>query len=188
MNIAILGTGKVASVLGASWKKKGHTIVYGSRTPQGPDQKLYAAAVAAADVVVVAIPGTVAASALAELKLDWSGKIVLDATNRFDGGPSSFGGIVPAVSGAHVCKVFNSVGVEVMANPVYGNERAAMFYAGDDPKAKEVARALAADVGFEPVDLGGSNTVPGLEAMVAGLWFPLAQKYGRGTGLRVLIR
>src|SRR5262245_7953626 len=31
--IALLGTGRLASVLGKSWASAGHTVIYGSRTP-----------------------------------------------------------------------------------------------------------------------------------------------------------
>ncbi|MGO4430106.1 NAD(P)-binding domain-containing protein, partial [Streptomyces sp. MCAF7] len=35
MNIAVLGTGRVGSTLGARLTSRGHRVLYGSRTPTG---------------------------------------------------------------------------------------------------------------------------------------------------------
>ncbi|NBC17219.1 MAG: NAD(P)-binding domain-containing protein, partial [Bacteroidetes bacterium] len=69
MTIAIIGTGNVGSALGHGWATAGHTVVFGSRTPDADDvQVLIAeagsnasaarpdAAAARADVVALATP------------------------------------------------------------------------------------------------------------------------------------
>src|SRR5690606_10199767 len=93
--IAIIGTGEVAGALGPEFAALGHTIVYGSRDPARDDVAELVArtgenarattqqeAVAGADIVVLAVPGTVA-EAVARGLGDLSGKIVIDPTNRF---------------------------------------------------------------------------------------------------------
>ncbi|MFE2640932.1 NAD(P)-binding domain-containing protein [Streptomyces scopuliridis] len=57
MNIAVLGTGKVGSTLGARLTSRGHRVLYGSRTPTGPDRLDHRSAVTSSDLVVTALPG-----------------------------------------------------------------------------------------------------------------------------------
>ena len=71
--IAIIGTGNVAGALGPEFAAQGHDIVYGSREPDRDDVAALVErtggdasattqieAVAGADIVVLAVPGTVA--------------------------------------------------------------------------------------------------------------------------------
>ena len=93
MKIAVIGTGNVGSVLGRRWALGGHTVVFGSREPQGDKvQALVKAsgagasaasereAAAAADVVLLAVPWHVATNVAASLG-DVRGKVLIDATN-----------------------------------------------------------------------------------------------------------
>jgi len=90
---------------------------------------------------------------------------------------------------ASVVKIFNTTGLENMANPVYPQGRAAMVYAGGDAHAKQTAAALAADLGFEPLDLGGLDGARYLEP-AAMVWIKLAivQKLGRGIAFGLMRR
>src|SRR6185503_17722280 len=91
--IAIIGTGNVGRALGASWAKKGHQVIFGSRDPHSDKvREVLAAAGAnasaagiteaasAAEVIVLAIPwnGT---QQVVEALGDLAGKIVVDAIN-----------------------------------------------------------------------------------------------------------
>src|SRR5688500_9434457 len=91
--IAVIGTGNVGSALGPEFAALGHTIVYGSRTPNEQDVKDLVAktghgatamaqpeAVKGADIVVLAVPGNLAVQITQSLG-DLSGKILLDPTN-----------------------------------------------------------------------------------------------------------
>jgi predicted dinucleotide-binding enzyme len=53
-----------------------------------------------------------------------------------------------------VVKAFNSIGMEVMANPRFGDARSVLWLCGDDVAACDVVSRLATDIGFEPVRLG----------------------------------
>ena len=203
MDIAILGTGNVGSTLGPAWARAGHTIVYGSRTPDsasvrelveltdrsaGPGSAhaaralLPAQAAAQADTLLLATPWRVARDYLVGLG-DLSGKVLLDATNaiqeRPQGAASSAELLARALPGTHVVKAFNCIGTSGMADPHFAGQAASLFLAGDDPGAKGRAAGLARDLGFEVVDCGGLGAAEQLEHL-ARLWVHLA--YGLEHG------
>jgi 8-hydroxy-5-deazaflavin:NADPH oxidoreductase len=76
-----------------------------------------------------------------------------------------------------------------MENPRYPEGPATMFYCGDDVKAKSAAKALAADLGFDPIDAGPLRIARLLEPY-AMLWIHLAfaQKMGREFAFRLMRR
>lgn len=208
MKIAILGAGGVGRALGSTWAKKGHEVCYGARnlaseklqaslqaTP-GASAKPIAEAVAWADAVVLATAWPGAQEALAAAG-DFAGKPLLDATNPIGPGfqlalghTSSGGEQVQAwAPSASVVKIFNTTGLENMADPVYPEGRAAMVHAGGDARARQVAAQLAGDLGFEPFDLGGLEGARLLEP-AAMVWIRLAlvQKMGRGIAFRLMRR
>ncbi len=67
MNIAILGTGRVARTLGDGLAKRGHAVTLASRQPDAVDVSLpvtaHSEAIASADLVVNAIAGAQALDA-----------------------------------------------------------------------------------------------------------------------------
>jgi predicted dinucleotide-binding enzyme len=67
-----------------------------------------------------------------------------------------------------------------MANPDYGTSKVTMLYAGDDPGAKAVAARLAADLGFEPIELGPLWASRLLEPL-AVTWIVLSRQRGFGV-------
>jgi 8-hydroxy-5-deazaflavin:NADPH oxidoreductase len=88
--IAILGAGNVGTSLGGSLLRAGHRVIYGVRTPSKPDNAALEAtgaslddvpaAVARAEVVILATPWSAAESALRAAG-DLGGRPLLDATN-----------------------------------------------------------------------------------------------------------
>jgi predicted dinucleotide-binding enzyme len=56
---------------------------------------------------------------------------------------------------------------------------ATLVYCGDDAEAKSVVAVLVGDLGFEPVDVGGTEAAPLVEAF-AHMVITLA--YGQGRG------
>lgn len=61
-----------------------------------------------------------------------------------------------------------------------------MFLAGDDAAAKTVVAALAASLGFDPVDVGPLSESRSLEEL-ALLWIRLAYVHGNGPGFAFAI-
>jgi len=210
MNIGIIGAGNVGGTLGRQWAKKGHQVFYGTRNPQdaktqeavrasGPSAKAGSAAEAAVfgDVILLATPWPGTEAAVKSMG-NLTGKVVIDATNPLkpDLSGLEIGHTTSAAEkvagwapGAKVVKAFNTVGANVMADPVIAGRPTVMFACGDDAAAKKMVLALAADVGFEPVDAGPLAQARLLEPW-AMLWIWLAFRgdAGRDFGFARLKR
>jgi 8-hydroxy-5-deazaflavin:NADPH oxidoreductase len=194
MKIGIIGAGNVGATLGKAWAAKGHGVFFGTRHPSdertraavqaaGPTARAGAPAEAAAfgDVVVLATPWPTTEAAVKGAG-DLTGKVVIDCTNpvKPDLSGLALGFTASAAeqvagwaAGAKVVKAFNTVGANVMANPVVGGARTVMFVCGDDAAAKRTVLGLAGDVGFEPIDAGPLTQARLLEPW-AMLWIYLA--------------
>ena len=201
MKIAVLGTGRVGGTLGCRWAQAGRQVVFGSRTPVSDKLKNlinnscgnaqaadYQQAAQQSDIIIYAAPWPVAETLIASLgSLD--GKILVDCTNPLN---SDFSGldvgyttsaaekIAGWAAGARIVKAFNNVSAAIMANPIFGDQRATMFYCGDDPAAKSVVRQLAEELSFDPVDAGPLRIARYLEPF-AMLYIQLAVKEGWGS-------
>ncbi len=201
MRIGILGAGVVGTSLAGGFARAGHEIMLSSREPHsermaaalaqvggGARAGSVSATLAFGEVVVVAIGWANLPQAIADAG-NWAGKIVIDTTNRpgaSASGRSAAQDLAAMIPGAHVVKAFNTIGAEHMAQGTLNGEQLSMFMAGDDAHAKAVVAQLVADVGFDPVDVGGLNAAHLLESL-AQLWIALARgSYGRGVGFRLV--
>ena len=199
--IAVIGTGNVGSALGPEFAALGHTIVYGSRTPNEQDVKdlvartgngatatTQAEAVQGADIVVLAVPGALAVDITRSLG-DLSGKIILDPTNVVnrntgDGyanhgvpGGSNAELIQAAAPSAKVVKAFNTLNWTKMVDPQSSGGPVSIPIVGDDEEARATVAELVKGMGLEPVDLGPLRFANTLEEMLV-IW---ANARGRGT-------
>lgn len=202
MNIAIVGPGKLGSVLGKRWAEAGHEVFFCfSRDPEKPRRvaasigpRAHAAttadAVAKSAVVVLAVKWAIVPEALAQAG-SLEGKVVLDCTNTMTPRKTSDG--IPEVRscaevlatmapGARVVKTLNQAFVEVLAaeSRLFGGERPTMFYAGDEADAKAIAARLVEVTGFEAIDAGPLENARLLEAY-AVLIIRLGHTLGLGT-------
>jgi predicted dinucleotide-binding enzyme len=186
MRIAIMGAGNVGNTLGEAWRRAGHEVHFGSRSPSA-DGSSYLHTVAAewAEVIVFAVPGSATAKIAATVGPLLDGKTVIDASNDTSApklnSVAEIGAVAP---GARVHRAFSTVGWEVMAEPIFGDERADLFYCGPEDDRANLDQ-LIGDVGFRPVWLGGpeeAETVDGL----ARAWFALALR--RGLGRKIALR
>ncbi|WP_199443795.1 NADPH-dependent F420 reductase [Umezawaea beigongshangensis] len=192
MNIAVLGTGKVGSALGTRLAASGHHVVHGSRTPGGEAGTVgQREAVASADVVVTAVPGTVVLSTLEEIGEDVLGeKIVLDPSaavtpqlTMAHPGDSVARQVQARFPRARVVKTLNTMNFTIMVDPLASLPRATAFVSGDDDAAKTVVTGLLADLGWPEssvLDLGGIDTALATEH-VAPLFFATARALGTVT-------
>lgn len=193
MKVAIIGAGTVGISLGKSLSKVGHDVMFGSRTPQSEDlQKVKREtgipvgtiddALEFSDVIAFALPWKAVADVSRSLD-DWSGKVIIDMSNRFGLPPErttgSSAGDIARMTGARVVKVFNTIGAEHYQNPIFSGQPATMLIAGDDAHAKEIGAKLASDLGFEVVDAGNLAAAGMLEDLAA-LWIHLATQTGLG--------
>jgi len=201
VKICVVGTGRVGGTLGQRWAQGGHQVSFGSRDPKaekvhkllaqcGPNARAddWRDAAAGSDVIVYAAPWPVAKSVLDTLG-PLAGKVLVDCTNPLtadftglDLGYSTSAGerIAEWSPGARVVKAFNNVSSAIMGNPVFGEQRATMFYCGDDREAKSTVHSLAAELGFDPVDAGPLKIARYLEPF-AMLYIQLAVKEGWGS-------
>ena len=205
MNITIVGSGNVGRALGNGWKKAGHNVTFAARDPAGAkaaELKRDGFAVAPqgeagkAGVIVLAVPWT-GIEATVQALGDLAGRIVIDATNPLTanlelalGFSDSAGETVARLAkGARVVKAFNTTGANNMAESRYPGGKVMMPVAADDAAAKRSVMALAADLGFEPIDAGPLAMSRHLEPL-AMLWIKLAyaQGMGREFGFAVLRR
>ena len=148
MNYAIIGSGKVGSALAHLFTRAGIAVSIANR--RGPEtirpliETLGDTVTAAtvedaldADVIFLAIP-FVAVEAFARVRADWSGKIVVDATNAYGVSPEVMAGrlssdiVAKAVPGASVVKAFNQLPTGVLArDPAQDGGRRVVFVASN---------------------------------------------------------
>jgi len=185
--IAVLGAGRVASVLAPALAGAGHPVVLGIRNaaPEWLTEPLTHAsvpeAVHAAGIVINATPGETSLDRLSTLRTELAGKILIDVTNATvrarDGMPgglaypnSSLGQkLQQALPETRVVKTLNTMLFPVMANPGLLTIPATVFVSGDDAQAKQATQNLLTDLGWRSeaiLDLGGIETARGPEAMI----------------------
>jgi predicted dinucleotide-binding enzyme len=169
MKIGVIGGGRVGSALAETWRDRGHDVAVSTRDT-------VAETAAGADVVVLALPAGAAPDALAAAG-SLAGRVLLDATNNLSGGPSGLE-IAALAPGARYVKAFNTVFSTFMHDTPPARP-ATHLYCGDDEEAKATVARLIEDAGFEPVDLGGAEQTPLLEAL-ARIVIGLAYRQGRG--------
>ena len=196
--IAIIGTGRMGRGLGAGWARKGHTIVFGSRTPEAhrdltvqiPNAQVTtpAEALRGAEVVVLAIPYVAVepfARTHAEALRD---KVVIDISNPFHHLPDNriSGAEITAAAigpGARVVAAFKDNFANTLLDPVDPNGIVRdVHFAGDHEEDKRLVSRLIEDLGFHPVDCGPLRNARVLDAMVP-LMIELDRRYGGGQGL-----
>jgi predicted dinucleotide-binding enzyme len=194
VKIAVVGAGRVGGTLGERWAANGHEVVYGVRSPNDRRHSELgsvadpADAARNADVVLLALPWTEVEGLVGVL--DLADTIVIDATNPLgaSGDVSGAERLAKWAPQARVVKAFNTTGWESMADTAYPGGKAAMLVAGDDARAKEVALALAGELGFEALDAGPLTAARELEAL-ATLWIRLTRSgHGREIAFSLLRR
>jgi hypothetical protein len=195
MQIGIIGTGSVGSALAHGFAAAGHDVVAGSRDPTtgggvgaGVEVTDRRAAAEAGAVVVLALPAGAVTAVAADLAGALAGKPVIDPTNEYPTATAERSlaeRIDGAAPEAHVVKAFNTIGANLMADPVVEGEPATMFLAGDAPDARATVARLAADLGFEPV-VAGDLAAAGLLEDLARLWIHLSREHGRDIAFRLL--
>ncbi|MDE2048707.1 MAG: NAD(P)-binding domain-containing protein [Betaproteobacteria bacterium] len=194
MNAAVLGTGQVGIALAKGLAATGHTVVFGTRDPQGDNARKavaavpgstalpYADAARGADFALLATPWAGTAQAL-ELTgaAAVAGKLVIDATNPLEMGPTgprlaighttSAGETVQAaLPQARVVKAFNIINCGLFWQPKFADGQPDMLIAGNDAAAKQQVAGLLRSFGWRaPIDVGGIDKARLLEPL-AMLW------------------
>jgi predicted dinucleotide-binding enzyme len=184
-SIAVIGSGNIGGTIGEAWRRAGHDVVYASRSPEPPQTVSIPDAIAAADVVLLAIPGAAVPQLLAEHGTALDGRVVIDATNDLGGERLNHADTYAEhAPGARFARAFNTVGFETFADPSVGGEVADLFWCGPDDAGVE---HLITDVGLRPVRVGGIDAIDVVDG-VGRLWLTLVFREGhpRRLAFRIL--
>jgi 8-hydroxy-5-deazaflavin:NADPH oxidoreductase len=183
MKIGVIGAGHIGGNCARQAVKGGHEVMLsfardtsklgglaaelGERASSGAVSD----AVAFGEAVILAVPWGAIPEAL-EQAGDLGGKVLIDTTNQFGSGPMPEGGETAAAfnaqrtDGARYVKSFNTLTARFQEETAArtGPERVVQWVCGDDSQAKELVGGLIEDMGYVPVDLGGTRTCEVMEA------------------------
>lgn len=196
VRVAVLGAGNIGGTLGRKWAAAGNHVSFGVSNPSGSKSQALRAdlgdtvkigsvadALAAGDVVLVAVPGGAVDELVKANAALLDGKIIIDAANRMGGsGPmnslATFKSLTPS---AHVFRAFNSYGWENFANPLYQGVQGDLFYSGPDGAPRQTVEQLIEEIGLRPIRLGDADQADAVDAVLT-LWFSLVRQ-GKGRHL-----
>lgn len=194
MKIGVIGSAAVGQTLAAGFKKHGHDVRIGSRTPSklaefsrgaGVQAGTLAEVAAWGEALVLAVKGNVAESALREAGAgNLAGKLVIDTTNPIADAPPEDGvlkfftspndslmeRLQAAFPAAKFVKAFNSVGSALMVDPSFpAGSKPTMFYCGDDAAAKATVARIVEQFGWDGADMGSAKAARAIEPLCQ-LW------------------
>ncbi|KQY06633.1 NADP oxidoreductase coenzyme [Massilia sp. Root133] len=171
MSYAIIGFGKIGHALAKAFARKGIEVAVASTR----DPRSFAAEAAAigptvipknlaeavkADIIFLAVRFE-SHPEVAQALADWNGKTIIDVMNTqapleaLDGLPSS-AFVAKGFTGARLVKGFNHLVAGVLGqDPSVHGGRRVVFLASDDSDAASEVAALAENLGFSPIKLGG---------------------------------
>ncbi len=183
MRIGIIGAGHIGGNCARQAVKGGHQVMLSfARDPSKLDELAsqlgyqssigsVAEVVEFGEAVILSVPWAAIPQAL-EQGGALDGRLVIDTTNQFGPGPKPQPGQTAAafnaqrMRNARYVKSFNTLtaGFQEQAANRQGDQRVVQWMAGDDPGAKEIVARLIQDMGYVPVDVGGTATCTVMEA------------------------
>lgn len=192
--IGIIGSGIVARTLGAGFLKHGYSVMLGTsdesklsewQNDVGTNAQVgsFADAAKFGNIVVLAVKGTAAKSALASIgNENLANKTIIDATNPIaDAAPvngvlkfftnldkSLMEELQETVPEANFVKAFNSVGNSFMVNPTF-ESRPTMFICGNNENAKKEVSVILDQFGWDTADFGKMESARAIEPLCM-LW------------------
>jgi predicted dinucleotide-binding enzyme len=169
---AIIGFGNVGKALAKAFARKGIEVSVATTR----DPKSFASDAAAIGATI--IPKTLAEAVKADIIFlvvgfesypdvakalpTWQGKTIVDVTNAYGvpleklGGQPSARVVAQAFTGGRLVKGFNHLPAAILAqDPAVHGGRRVVFLASDDDGATADIGALAENLGFSPIQLGG---------------------------------
>jgi predicted dinucleotide-binding enzyme len=194
--IGVLGSGDVGRVLATAFLYEGHQVMLGTRNkekeevikwmnenPHGESGTFQDTAVYG-QILILAVPGVAAEDVIKMAGIEnFSGKIVIDATNPIAKDPPANGvlkffttlesslmeNIQNLIQNAHIVKCFNSVGSHLMYKPHFSEGKPTMFICGNNDEAKETVTAILYVFGWEAEDMGKAEAARAIEPLCI-LW------------------
>jgi len=172
MGYAIIGFGNIGQALAKAFARKG--IEVSVTTTRDPESFASAAAAIGPTVIPKKLAEAVKADIVflavrfeshqdvARALPTWKGKIIIDVTNAYGVPPDKLGKqpsskvVAQAFTGGRLVKGFNHLVAAVLAqDPAVHGGRRVVFLASDDDAAAEEIGALAENLGFSSIKLGG---------------------------------
>jgi predicted dinucleotide-binding enzyme len=199
MKIAFIGYGHVGAPLADHLQRCGHEVTLAADDTDSESLKkalrrnnsLKVAApkdaVRDAEVVFLAVPFKADEAALKAVADEIQGKILIDCTNPI--GPNLSHGLNNVQSGSEmvqklvpstkVVRAFSIYGFENFEDSSYPryNVKPVMMYCGQDSAAKKMVGELIAQLGWQPLDVGGLDQSLHLEHMTL-LWVRMVRVNG----------
>jgi predicted dinucleotide-binding enzyme len=189
MSYAIIGFGNIGRALAKAFARKG--IEVSVATTRDPESFASDAAAIGPTIIPRTLAETVKADIIflavrfeshpevARALPTWQGKIIIDAMNtqalpeELDGLPSS-AVVAKAFTGAKLVKGFNHLVAAVLdQDPAVHGGRRAVFLASDNDAATAEIGALAENLGFAPINVGGLSEGGLLVQARGNSWAPL---------------
>jgi 8-hydroxy-5-deazaflavin:NADPH oxidoreductase len=172
MSYAIIGFGNIGQALAKALARSG--IEVSVATTRDPERFASAAAAIGPEVIPRTLGDAVKADIVflavrfeshrdvAKALPSWEGKTIIDVTNAYGVSPQELGGqpssqvVAQAFTGAKLVKGFNHLVAAVLSqDPAVNGGRRVVFLASDDDGAAAEIGALAENLGFSPIQLGG---------------------------------
>ena len=182
-DVGIIGAGRIGQAMARTALRAGRSVAIANSRGPGSLTSVVSALgdgvsaatvqqAAAAGIVVIGVPWPRVQQALEGL--EWSGQIVIDATNDFApndlNGKTSSEVVAGLVRGASVVKAANTLGAAVLgSDPHEGGGQRVIFLSGDDGDAKAEVISLFEDAGFSTIDLGALITGGAMQQLGAPL-------------------
>lgn len=180
MKTAVIGLGHIGTTVARNLVAGGVSVILANKTADVADKlarelgdkasaRPVAEAIAAADVIVLAVPFPTIQDLVTTHRAALAGKVVVDPSNPIEpDGKGGFTKTLPAEQSsgqviaawlpgdAELVKAFGTLGAESLAAaPNRKPERAVLFYATDFPEAGQAVARLITASGFDPVSIGG---------------------------------
>jgi predicted dinucleotide-binding enzyme len=169
---AIIGFGNIGKALAKAFTRKGLEVSVA--TTRDPESFTSEAAAIGPEIVPSTLAEAVKADVIflavrfeshpdvAKALPGWQGKTIVDVTNAYGVSPEKMGGqpsakfVAQAFAGGKLVKGFNHLIAAVLEQDpaVHGGRRVVFLASDDDGAAAEIA-ALAENLGFAPINLGG---------------------------------
>jgi predicted dinucleotide-binding enzyme len=173
MTYAIIGFGKIGQTLAKAFARKGIEVFVA--TTRDPKSFAFAAAAIGPTIIPKTLAEAVKADTVflavrfeshrdvAKALPTWKGKTIVDVTNAYGVSPEELGGqpssakvVAQAFTGGKLVKGFNHLVAAVLTqDPAVHGGRRVVFLASDNDAAAAEIGALAENLGFSPIELGG---------------------------------
>jgi predicted dinucleotide-binding enzyme len=169
---AIIGFGNIGKALAKAFARNG--IDVSVATTRDPESFASAAAAIGPKIIPTTLAEAVKADVIflavrfeshpdvAKALPTWQGKTIVDVTNAYGVSPEKLGGqpssrvVAQAFTGGRLVKGFNHLVAAVLdQDPAVHGGRRVVFLASDDDGAAAEIGALAENLGFSPIKLGG---------------------------------